>query len=208
MAERQPTVFIVDDDELIRRSCEALVRQAGLTSQQHSSARDFLDSYEPSRPGCLVLDVRMPDMSGLELQQELNRRGAVIPVIFVTGVAEVPVAVEAMQHGAFDFLQKPIRARDFLDRVQRALAFDATTRATLLQRRQLQERFDSLTDREREILTMVLEGLSNKESAARMKLSSRTVEIYRASLLRKVGARNTAHLVRMAMQLRVVQDEP
>jgi FixJ family two-component response regulator len=207
MADRQPTVFIVDDDEPIRRSCDALVRQAGLTSEQYSSAREFLDAYEPSRPGCLVLDVRMPDMSGLELQQELNRRGAVIPVIFVTGVAEVPVAVEAMQHGAFDFLQKPIRAPEFLDRVHRALAFDGTTRATTLQRRQLQARFDSLTDREREILSMVLEGLSNKESAARMKLSSRTVEIYRASLLRKVGARNTAHLVRMSMELRVQKDE-
>jgi len=202
MRDLPPTVFIVDDDEQIRRSCEALVRHAGLRSEQYSSAHAFLEAYDTARPGCLVLDVRMPDMSGLQLQQELNRRGAVIPVIFITGVAEVPEAVEAMQHGAFDFLQKPISAQGLLDRLHRALAFDAATRASLLERRKMQARFDSLTDREREILSLVLEGLSNKEAAARMKLSARTVEIHRASLLRKVGARNTAHLVRMAMELR------
>jgi FixJ family two-component response regulator len=203
MAELQPTVFIVDDDELVRQSCEALARHAGLPSEQYSSGREFLDAYDPVRPGCLVLDVRMPDMSGLELQQELNRRGAVLPVIFITGVAEVPEAVEAMQHGAFDFLQKPLSDAGLLDRLRRALAFDATTRATLTERRRVQARFDSLTDREREILSLVLEGLSNKEAAARMKLSARTVEIHRASLLRKIGARNTAHLVRLAMEMRV-----
>jgi FixJ family two-component response regulator len=208
MAELQPTVFIVDDDELIRQSCEALARHAGLPSEQYSSGHEFLDAYDPARPGCLVLDVRMPDMSGLELQQELNRRGAVIPVIFITGVAEVPEAVEAMQHGAFDFLQKPVGPEALLERVRRALAFDATTRATLTERRRVQARFDSLTDREREILSLVLEGLSNKEAAAQMKLSARTVEIHRASLLRKVGARNTAHLVRMAMEMRTPGVEP
>lgn len=208
MVELRPTVFIVDDDEQIRLSCEALVRQAGLCSEQYSSAHAFLDAYDTTRPGCLVLDVRMPDMSGLQLQQELNRRGAVIPVIFITGVAEVPEAVEAMQHGAFDFLQKPISAQGLLDRLHRALAFDAATRASLMERRKMQARFDSLTDREREILSLVLEGLSNKEAAARMKLSARTVEIHRASLLRKVGARNTAHLVRMAMELRAPGTEP
>ncbi len=202
MGDVQPTVFIVDDDEQIRRSCEALARHAGLPSEQYSSGHAFLDAYDPARPGCLILDVRMPDMSGLQLQQELIRRGAVIPVIFITGVAEVPEAVEAMQHGAFDFLQKPVSADDLLDRMRRALAFDTATRATLMERRKVQARFDSLTDREREILSLVLEGLSNKEAAARMKLSARTVEIHRASLLRKVGARNTAHLVRIAMESR------
>jgi FixJ family two-component response regulator len=208
MADPQPTVFIVDDDELVRHSCEALAKHAGLPSEQFSSGQDFLDAYDPARPGCLILDVRMPDMSGLELQQELNRRGAVIPVIFITGVAEVPEAVEAMQHGAFDFLQKPISPEGLLDRLRRALAFDDTTRATLTERRRVQARFDTLTDREREILSLVLEGLSNKEAAARMRLSARTVEIHRASLLRKIGARNTAHLVRMAMEIRGPGSEP
>ena len=208
MNETAATVFIVDDDEQIRRYCELIVQHAGLPSEQFGSAREFLDGYDPARPGCLLLDIRMPDMSGLELQQELNRRGAVIPVIFATGVAEIPVAVEAMQHGAFDYLQKPISQEDLLDRVRRALSFDATTRASLLERRQAEERFESLTEREREILAMVVSGLSNKEAAARMKLSARTVEIHRASLMRKTGARNTAHLVRMAMELQIRQGIP
>ena len=208
MNDTAATVFIVDDDEQIRRYCELIVQHAGLPAEQFGSAREFLDHYDHSRPGCLLLDIRMPDMSGLELQQELNRRGAVIPVIFATGVAEIPVAVEAMQHGAFDYLQKPISQDDLLDRVRRALSFDATTRASLLERRQAEERFESLTEREREILGMVVSGLSNKEAAARMKLSARTVEIHRASLMRKTGARNTAHLVRMAMELQIRQGIP
>jgi FixJ family two-component response regulator len=208
MNDTAATVFIVDDDEQIRRYCELIVQHAGLPCEQFGSAREFLGHYDHSRPGCLLLDIRMPDMSGLELQQELNRRGAVIPVIFATGVAEIPVAVEAMQHGAFDYLQKPISQDDLLDRVRRALSFDATTRASLLERRQAEERFESLTEREREILGMVVSGLSNKEAAARMKLSARTVEIHRASLMRKTGARNTAHLVRMAMELQIRQGIP
>jgi FixJ family two-component response regulator len=208
MNDTPATVFIVDDDEQIRRYCELIVQHAGLPAEQFGSAREFLSRYDPSRPGCLLLDIRMPDMSGLELQQELNRRGAVIPVIFATRVAEIPVAVEAMQHGAFDYLQKPISEDDLLDRVRRALSFDATTRASLLERRQAEERFESLTEREREILAMVVGGLSNKEAAARMKLSARTVEIHRASLMRKTGARNTAHLVRMAMELQIRQGIP
>jgi two-component system, LuxR family, response regulator FixJ len=208
MNDTPATVFIVDDDEQIRRYCELIVQHAGLPAEQFGSGREFLDHYDHSRPGCLLLDIRMPDMSGLELQQELNRRGAVIPVIFATGVAEIPVAVEAMQHGAFDYLQKPISQDDLLDRVRRALSFDATTRASLLERRQAEERFESLTEREREILAMVVGGLSNKEAAARMKLSARTVEIHRASLMRKTGARNTAHLVRMAMELQIRQGIP
>jgi FixJ family two-component response regulator len=205
MGDRQPTVFIVDDDEQIRLSCEQVIRHAGLPAEPYSSATEFLAAYDPSWPGCLLLDVRMPELSGLQLQQELTRRGAVIPVIFVTGVAEVPEAVEAMQHGAFDFLQKPIGAAELLDRVRRALEFDAASRSSLRERRRLEGRFASLSDREREILGMVLEGLSNKEAAARMRLSSRTVEIHRASLMRKTGARNAADLVRMAMALQLVR---
>jgi two-component system, LuxR family, response regulator FixJ len=200
MADVQPTVFIVDDDELIRHYCDVIIQHAGLPTEQHSSAREFLRRYELARPGCLVLDIRMPDMSGLELQEELNRRGAIIPVIFATGVAEVPVAVGAMLHGAFDYLQKPLRAENLLDRVRRALAFDTSTRASLLERKRTLERFAMLTEREREILSLVIAGLSNKEAALRMRLSARTVEIHRAGLMRKTGARNAAHLVRMAME--------
>jgi FixJ family two-component response regulator len=205
MADRQPTVFIVDDDDQIRRSCEMLIRAAGLPTEQYSSAGEFLAHYELTWPGCLLLDVRMPEMSGLQLQRELIRRGAAIPVIFITGVAEVSEAVEAMQHGAFDLLQKPIDTAELLDRVRRALDMDAAMRSSLRERRRLEDRFGLLSDREQEILGMVLEGLSNKEAAARMRLSSRTVEIHRASLMRKTGARNTADLVRMAMALQLVR---
>ena len=196
-----PTVFIVDDDVVIRRFCVAVLDHEGLPSQEYTCAREFLEHYDPVRPGCLLLDMRMPGMTGLELQEELNRRGAVIPVIFATGVAEVPIAVEAMLQGAFDYLQKPISPSDLLERVRRALAFDASTRASLLEHRDAQERFAQLSEREREVLTMVMGGLSNKQVAGRMRLSSRTVEIHRASLMKKTGARNAAHLVRMAMEL-------
>jgi two-component system, LuxR family, response regulator FixJ len=208
MGDRQPTVFIVDADEQVRCGSDVVVRQAGLPTEQHAFAREFLAHYDPSWPGCLLLDVRIPHMGGLQLQQELNRLGAVIPVIFVAGVAEVAQAVEAMQHGAFDFLQKPVHADELLDRVRRALELDAATRASLRERRAVERRFASLSDREREILGMVLEGFSNKEAAARMRLSSRTVEIHRASLMRKTGARNTADLVRMALALQLRRSSP
>lgn len=208
MGDRQPTVFIVDDDDQIRCSCGLLVQQAALPTEQYASGRAFLTHYDPLWPGCLLLDVRLPDTGGLQLQQELNRRGAVIPVIFVAGAAEVSEAVQAMQHGAFDFLQKPMCDEGLLDRVRRALELDAATRAGMGERRALERRFASLSDREREVLGMVLEGFSNKEAAVRMRLSSRTVEIHRASLMRKTGVRNTADLVRMALalQLRRVSD--
>src|SRR6516162_3682899 len=126
-----PTVFVVDDDEGVRNSLRFLLKSVGLNTRALSSAIEFLDTYKPSQPGCLVLDVRMPGMSGLELQQQLNLRGATIPVIFITGHGDIPMAVEAMQHGAFDFLQKPFRDQDLIDRLQRALAKDGKTRAAL-----------------------------------------------------------------------------
>ena len=191
-------VFVVDDDADIRDSMRVLLEVAGFKVRTFTSAKQFL-ADDHAKHGCLIADVRMPDMSGLELQQELNRRGAVIPVIFATGVAEIPVAVEAMQHGAFDYLQKPISQEDLLDRVRRALSFDATTRASLLERRQAEERFESLTEREREILGMVVSGLSNKEAAARMKLSARTVEIHRAHIMNKLHASSLSDLVRIVL---------
>ena len=131
MKELTPTVFIVDDDDAVRGSLRLLLKSIGLTATALPSAQEFLGSYNPSQPGCIVLDVRMPGMSGLELQQQLNMRGAVIPVIFITGHGDIPMAVEAMQQGAFDFLQKPFRDQDLIDRIQRALAKDKTSRAEL-----------------------------------------------------------------------------
>src|SRR5579872_3520705 len=131
MKQRVPTVFIVDDDEGVRNSLRLLVKSIGLPASAFVSAHEFLAGYEPQQPGCLILDVRMPGMSGLELQEQLNLRGAIIPVIFITGHGDIPMAVEAMQHGAFDFLQKPFRDQDLLDRVQRALERDTLMRTQL-----------------------------------------------------------------------------
>jgi len=199
--QRAPTVFIVDDDEAVRNSLRLLVKSIGLNATVLGSAQEFLASYDPMQPGCLVLDVRMPGMSGLELQQQLNLRGAVIPVIFITGHGDIPMAVEAMQQGAFDFLQKPFRDQDLIDRVQKALERDRKNRADLGERRRIRERRDSLTPREREVLALVTSGKANKVMAADLGLSQRTVEIHRARVMEKMGASSLAQLVRMVMDL-------
>jgi two-component system, LuxR family, response regulator FixJ len=201
MKERSPTVFIVDDDEAIRGSLRLLLKSVGLTATPVPTAQEFLASYDPSQPGCIVLDVRMPGMSGLELQQQLNLRGAVIPVIFITGHGDIPMAVEAMQQGAFDFLQKPFRDQDLIDRIQRALARDQTNRAQLKERARVRERFESLTPREREVLELVSSGKPNKVMAADLGVSQRTVEIHRARVMEKMNASSLAQLVRMVMDL-------
>lgn len=196
-----PTVFVVDDDEGVRDSLRFLLKSVGLTTKTLGSAAEFLDSYNVNHPGCLVLDVRMPAMSGLELQQQLNVRGAMIPVIFITGHGDIPMAVEAMQHGAFDFLQKPFRDQDLIDRLQKALAKDAENRTELRQRDQVQSRFDTLTPREHEVLVLMVRGLPNKIMAAELGVSQRTVEIHRARVMEKTAAGSLAHLVRMYLDL-------
>ncbi|MFO1427785.1 MAG: response regulator transcription factor [Steroidobacteraceae bacterium] len=198
---RNPTVYIVDDDEAVRSSLRLLLKSVGLPAIAYGSARDFLGAYDPDQPGCLVLDVRMPGMSGLELQEELNRRGAIIPVIFITGHGDIPMAVEAMQHGAFDFLQKPFRDQDLIDRIQRGLETDARNRADLREQEQIRERYDSLTPREREVLALVTQGKANKVMAGDLGVSQRTVEIHRARVMEKMGASSLAQLVRMVMDL-------
>jgi len=201
MKERLPTVFVVDDDEAVRSSLRMLLKSVGLTASACASAQEFLAGYDPEQPGCIVLDVRMPGMSGLEMQQELNVRGAMIPVIFITGHGDIPMAVEAMQHGAFDFLQKPFRDQDLLDRVQRALARDRQNRAQLKEKDRIRQRLDSLTPREREVLDLVTRGKANKVMAAELGVSQRTVEIHRARVMEKMGATSLAQLVRMVMDL-------
>jgi two-component system response regulator FixJ len=201
MKERAPIVFIVDDDEAVRNSLRLLLKSVGLAASALPSAREFLDTYKPLQPGCLVLDVRMPGMSGLDLQQLLNLQGAVIPVIFITGHGDVPMAVEAMQAGAFDFLQKPFRDQQLIDCIQRALEKDRASRAQLDERSRIQERLGSLTPREREVLTLVTSGKPNKIMAANLGVSQRTVEIHRARVMEKMGASSLAQLVRMVMDL-------
>ena len=201
MKEHPPVVYIVDDDEAVRGSLRLLLKSVGLTPHAMGSAREFLAKYEPQQPGCLVLDVRMPEMSGLELQEQLNLQGAIIPVIFITGHGDVPMAVEAMQAGAFDFLQKPFRDQDLIDRIQRALEKDRSNRSALTERNTIRERLESLTPREREVLTMVTSGKANKVMASDLGVSQRTVEIHRSRVMEKMGASSLAQLVRMVMDL-------
>ena len=201
MREPAATIYIVDDDEGVRNSLRFLLKSVGHVCQTLASANEFLETYQPKQPGCLILDVRMPGMSGLELQQQLNLRGAIIPVIFITGHGDVPMAVEAMQHGASDFLQKPFRDQDLLDRIQRALERDARNRAALTEHERIRASFDSLTPREREVLALITRGKSNKVMAAELGVSQRTVEIHRARVMDKTGAASLAQLVRMAIDL-------
>jgi len=196
---RSPTAFVVDDDEAVRSSLRMLLKSLGIPAVTHGSAAEFLAEYDLEQPGCLILDVRMPGISGLELQDELNRRGAIIPVIFITGHGDVPMAVEAMQHGAVDFLQKPFSDKDLSDRVQRALSADLRNRAQLGEKDQIRARMAMLTPRERQVLALVTLGKANKAIAGDLGVSQRTVEIHRAHLMEKMGAASLAHLVRMTM---------
>lgn len=198
---RPATVHVVDDDDAVRSSLRLLLKSVGLPTVAHASAHEFLAAWDADQPGCLVLDVRMPGMSGIELQAELNQRGAIIPVIFISGHGDIPMAVEAIQHGAFDFLQKPFRDQDLIDRVQRALASDAEHRQLLQQRETLRQRYDSLTPREQEVLQLVTQGKANKVMAGDLGVSQRTVEIHRARVMEKMGAQSLAQLVRLVLEL-------
>jgi FixJ family two-component response regulator len=194
------TVFVVDDDEAVRAALALLLQSVGLATQSHASAQEFLAGFDPRRPGCLLLDVRMPGMNGIELQEQLNLRGATLPVIFITGHGDIPMAVEAMQQGAFDFLQKPFRDQELLDRIHRALARDRETRAGLARRDEIRERLLSLTPREREVMELMTRGRPNKLMAADLGLSQRTIEIHRARVMEKMEAASLAQLVRMSLE--------
>jgi FixJ family two-component response regulator len=198
---RPSIVFVVDDDAAVLDSLRLLLGSAGLATAGFTSAHEFLGQYNPCQPGCLVLDVRMPGMSGLELQQSLNLRGATIPVIFITGHGDVPMAVEAMQHGAFDFLQKPFREHLLIERIQCALEQDRASRDELTQLERIRRRLESLTPREREVLDLVTAGKPNKIMAVELHVSQRTVELHRARVMEKMGATSLAQLVRMVMDL-------
>ena len=200
MKEPTATVCIVDDDEAVRGSLKLLLKTLGVPALAYGSAQEFLADFDPQRSGCLVLDIRMPGMSGLDLQQALNTRGALVPIIFITGHGDVPMAVEAMQQGAMDFLQKPFREQDLVDRINKALEKDRAGREVLGNRARLQARIDTLTPREREVMKLIIAGKANKVIAGDLQLSQRTVEIHRAHVMEKMGANSLAHLVRMAME--------
>jgi two-component system, LuxR family, response regulator FixJ len=195
------TIYIVDDDDGMRKALTLLMTTVGYKATPFARPSEFLVKYDPTQPGCLVLDVRMPEMSGLEVQQQLNRSGAMLPVILITGHGDIPMAVQAMKDGAFDFLQKPFRDQELLDRINAALKQDAENRETVERHADLKRRAESLTPREREVMAMVVDGRANKVIAIDLGLSERTVEIHRANVMEKMGARSVAHLVKMHLTL-------
>jgi len=195
----KPIVCIVDDDDGVRRAMSALMESVGYAHAAYSSAGDFLRRYNSTQSGCLILDIRMPEMSGLELQQELNKRGYHIPVIFVTGHGDVPMAVDAMKKGAFDFVQKPFRDQDLLDKVNHALQQDVTQRQETADKDEVLERWSSLTQREKEVMALIVEGKANKVVAQDLNLSERTVEIHRSRVMEKMQVRSVAQLVKLSL---------
>jgi FixJ family two-component response regulator len=197
----KPTIYVVDDDDGMRRALTVLMTTVGYHAVPFARPSEFLAKYDPNHPGCLVLDVRMPEMSGLEVQQHLNKAGSMLPVILVSGHGDIPMAVQAMKDGAFDFLQKPFRDQELIDRINGALKLDAQNRESVDRLADLKSRQESLTPREREVLELVVDGKANKVIAIDLGLSERTVEIHRANVMEKMGARSVAHLVKMHLML-------
>ena len=199
LSEASPTVYVVDDDPAMRSSLRWLIESVGLSVCTCGSAREFLATYRDVGPGCLVLDVRMPGMSGLDLQTELARQRIEIPILIITGYAEVPLAVRAMKAGAFDFIEKPFSDQTLLDRIRAAVALDEVTRRRRSAREQVQARMRLLTQRERDVMERVISGKSNKVIAGDLELSMKTVEVHRAHVMDKLEATSLADLIRLAL---------
>lgn len=188
-------VYVVDDDDAVRDSLGFLLRSIGLECELYASAIEFLERYDAQRHACLVADIRMPGLSGLELQQVLNERKAAIPIVFITGHGDVPMAVAAMKAGAKDFIQKPFRDQDLIDRIHKALEQDKESRASRAEADTILERLASLTPRETEVMQRVVKGHANKVIAIDLGVSQRTVELHRARVMRKLKMRSLAELV-------------
>jgi len=194
-------VFVVDDDASMRHSTERLVRSLGFAIQTFASAREFLDGARFEKPGCLVLDVHMPGLSGLDLQRELGHRGVEIPTIFLTGHGDIPMTVRAMKAGAVEFLTKPVKSRVLLDAIRAAIERAQVSYQARREVDALRERYERLTPREREVLPLVVAGLLNKQIASELAASERTVKFHRAHIMKKMQAESLAELVRMAGRL-------
>jgi len=202
MKEQDPVVFVIDDDRMIREGLQSLIRSVGLRVETFASAQEFLGAKRPDAPACLVLDVRMPGLSGLDLQLKLRDDGIPIPIIFITGHGDIPMSVRAMKEGAHEFLTKPVRGQDLLDAVQKALASDRALRQERREANEIRGRFESLTPREKEVLDLVVAGLLNKQIADQLGMSELTVKTHRAHVMEKTHADSLAHLVRMAEKLK------
>ncbi|MBI9016624.1 MAG: response regulator transcription factor [Phycisphaerae bacterium] len=201
MVEQQTTVFVVDDDDGVRLSMELLLKSVGLRSKQFSSAIDFLDNYDDHTPGCLILDVRMPEMSGIELQQKLNEKQISISVIMISGHGDIPMAVQALKAGATDFLEKPFREQDLIDAVIKAIKIDADNRQVWMAQTAIDEKLKLLTDREKQVAGLVAQGKANKVIAMDLGLSPKTVEFHRANIMDKLQMTSLADLVKFMMNV-------
>jgi FixJ family two-component response regulator len=208
MTEAESIVFIIDDDPLYRASAERLVRSVGFSVQGFESARDFLSSRRPNVPSCLVLDVRLPGLSGLDLQRELAEAGVHIPIIFVTGHGDIPMSVQAMKAGAVEFLTKPFRDQDFLDGIRHAIARDRIARRQHARNVDLRQRYESLSPREREVFKCVVSGMLNKQIADVLGTTERTIKFHRGRIMQKMQGKSLADLVRMAEALGISGPEP
>ncbi|MQP66234.1 response regulator [Niveispirillum sp. SYP-B3756] len=198
----QPLIHVVEDDRSVRESLEDLLASVGLPARLFASATDFLQAEPVEAPGCLVLDVRMPGMSGLELQAEMARRGLRLPIIFITGHGDIPMSVQAMKAGAVEFLTKPFREQDLLDAIQKAVALNRTQRQADAVADELRRRHATLNDGERDVLALVVTGLLNKQIAARLNVSEITVKVRRAQVMKKMQAATLADLIRISDMLK------
>lgn len=203
----EPTVFVVDDDQPVRKSLDLLIRSVGLPVETFASAQEFLDRYSPERPGCLVLDVRMPRMSGLELQEHFNTAGVHLPIIFISGHGDVPIAVRAIKNGAVQFMEKPFSKQLLLEFIHEALHRDAQQRMADSANSAIHAKLDRLTDRERQVMERVVAGKVSKEVAAELGISKKTVDVHRARVMNKLGIESVAELVEMVLKVRP-QSEP
>ena len=201
VTDAAPIVFVVDDDPSVRTSTERLIRSAGLNVQTFASAKDFLSTSRPEGPACLVLDIRLPGWSGLDLQRELTHAGFTIPIIFITGHGDIPMTVQAMKAGAVEFLTKPFRKQNLLNAIRAALERDRATQEQQAETGALRQRYEQLTPREREVMALVVAGFLNKQIAGEVSTSERTIKFHRAHIMEKMKAESLAELVRMAGQL-------
>jgi two-component system, LuxR family, response regulator FixJ len=206
--EDKATVFVIDDQRIMRRSLCQLIRSTGLAAESFESAEEFLHSYDPSRPGCMLLDLQMPGMTGLQLLERLAAKGGCRPVIIITGHADVPTAVRAMRAGAVDIQQKPFKIPELLERIRQSIALDAEWRRWNAEATHIIERINSVSPREREVLDFVIAGQSTKEIADQLGLSVKTIELHRHSLMQKMGARSPVDLVRMISACRAPKFSP
>jgi FixJ family two-component response regulator len=202
MKDQDPVVFVIDDDKMIRDGLRSLIKSVGLHVETFASAQEFLSAKRPDAPACLVLDVRMPGLSGLDLQLKLRDGGIPIPIIFITGHGDIPMSVRAMKEGAHEFLTKPVRGQDLLDAIQKAIASDRVLRKEQGELNEIRARFESLTPREKEVLELVVAGILNKQIADQLGMSELTVKTHRAHVMEKTHADSLAHLVRMSEKLR------